>query len=229
MANGKKRRSPLKWVVGGIVVLPVLFVAAVLILLAAKGQLKLPQSVQGMLGAEFGTNSAGGSPDSEAELKLTTRGGPYAGELVKLRQELKAELEVCRTKKTRLTKHEGRLKIAQEDLETMKTQLLELRKELLTAAEDLARREQELDRKIILLKQNEQDNFKRMADTYKSMNSLKAAEILDGMSEREVVKILSLIESRSRAKILEAMTSEKAAELTRLMQNFRKELPTESS
>lgn len=227
MPQKKKKGSLMKWTVGLIVLLPIVFVAAVFLLLASKGQLKAEVigKIPGMgkiLASDAGATKDGGGA-------VTTLEGPFASEFSGLLKELNGEIVGYKAKRAQVEAQESRLKMFQEDQEALKQKLEEMQKTLLQAVKDLEERENALDRKMVLLKQNEQDNFKKSAETYKSMEPNKAADILQRMDDEDVVKILGLMESRARAKVLEAMTAEKAAELTQRMKTFRKEVPGKES
>jgi flagellar motility protein MotE (MotC chaperone) len=89
----------------------------------------------------------------------------------------------------------------------------------------------ELESRILELEGTEQDNIKKMAETYSLMDPEKAAKILQDMAENgkkeTVVKILGMMTQRQAAKVFAELPQRLAGELMEMLKGFKRNKSTD--
>lgn len=103
----------------------------------------------------------------------------------------------------------------ERQLKELETRLLSERFELNQVTQTVFRMQQEFDRNVVRITEEEIPNFKRQAKLYASMSPEGAALILKEMEDDQIVKIFSYMKESEVAPILENMAQGKEADTKR--------------
>ena len=122
-------------------------------------------------------------------------------ELDQLVVELKAEREALTAREKQFGEMSARLRAERAELED--------------ALKGVKRIQQQVDRDVFRIKEDEAGNLKKLAKMYASMEPAGAAKILRELDDAVVVKILTLLKEPETAQILESFTRMGEAETKR--------------
>lgn len=100
----------------------------------------------------------------------------------------------------------------QKDLASLQAQVSAEKQEVEKIKNEILRLRQDLDRRVVEVKESESKNLKTLAQTYSSMVAASAVPILKELDEDTVVKILSLMKPERVGLLLGEMARASAAD-----------------
>ena len=131
--------------------------------------------------------------------------------------ELTQMIEELKTQKTALDQREARLN-------ELAIRLQNEKEEITHVTNEVWRLQQRFDSSILVFRDAEAANLKKLAKTYQSMTPLAAAQTLKTMEDDLVAKILRSMKDADVAQIIDALTKlgpEAAKKATRLIERMR--------
>jgi flagellar motility protein MotE (MotC chaperone) len=155
-------------------------------------------TTQGIATATHGDEEADGSAHTNTK-------GPswdfFNPELDQMIADLKSERDALETR--------------EKQLDALATRLKAERAELDEALKSIKKIQQQVDRDVFRIKEEEAGNLKKLAKMYSAMDPASAARILRELDDAIVVKILTLVKEPETALILEALARMGEAETRR--------------
>ena len=191
----------------------VLFVLALVIILAAKGKL----NAQGLKGIPV----VGGEEASDQELDtlmprtaLRFFGSDELSDMLKEARDVahKAEDETAR-----VLERQARIEILMKDLQKEKGELIGMRGDLDAEREKLKKEEAELSLRVIAVGKAEEAGLRRSALIHEAMDPKKAAAAIATLDAEKGAKLLAHMQEKKAARILQEMKPDAASELLSLV------------
>ena len=155
-----------------------------------------PEASESAHGAGEGTNHVAKAKKTKQPSWLFQN-----AELDEIVKELKRQKAAVSEKEAQLAEWEARLKSERSELD-------QVLKNVKTLQEDF-------DKRILTVKEEEKTNLKRLARTYAAMEPLSAATIMRELEDAVIVKILLFMEESQSAPILETFAKQTEVEAKR--------------
>lgn len=109
-----------------------------------------------------------------------------------------------------------RLRLLARDLSDWEERLRLEWQEIGAVTQAMARLQADLDKTIVVVRQEEMANLKRLARTYANMKPDAAARILGELRDDEIVRILVMMKDAEFGAILEGFSKQEGADLKRI-------------
>jgi len=155
---------------------------------------------------------------------VTTPGGlrpMSAGEISRLMAEAERLRAEYQAKKDRLNQHEQRLELLAKDLDRKRQEIEIVKAKVTEDWRRLLQRQRELAKDQVVFEAAEQQNLKKLAKIYESMDGDQAALAMKGLDETTAVKLLFIMEEDKAGEILGGMDTEMAAQMCERMRRLR--------
>src|SRR3972149_10865056 len=117
-------------------------------------------------------------------------------EIRKYQLELRQRIDLYEKKAALLDKKEKEIETFKTDVENRKSEIASMREKLDEALMFISAERIDLDSDLVVFKESERRNLKRLADIYASMDALKAADVLSKLNHDTSAKVLSGMPSK---------------------------------
>ena len=171
-----------------------------------------------------------GNVDDDLKKEMTRK------QLKNLVYEVQETIRIYKSKIEEIQQEETRLQITKDKLNDQISEMKELQTRLSTTAASVKEEREKLQKTVININNVEKDNLITIAATYDKMDSVKASEILEDMSQMQnsvsgsgfddAIKILHFMKERTRGKLLAELAtnnSKLAAIFCQRLKRIRKE------